>query len=155
MSDKLEGFRGRSIEDVQAKVFLRGLPKMAGRWRYPAVGLNAEPGTVVLFQYRARTIASAVFLRDEKFDRPRRGCAGALHLDPASIRTFDPLDADAMRKAWPAFRKFGHVRQFLNPTGYGMFKRRLKNVAAPATRATRATVATLRRNAGRGRNASG
>ena len=128
MSDKLEGFRGRSIEDVQANVFRRDLPAMKGLWSYPRVGLSAEPGTVVLFQYRARIIASAVFLRDEKFDRPKGGCAGALHLDPASIRTFDPVDADAMRKAWPAFRKFGHVRQLLNPTRYGMFKRRLKNV---------------------------
>jgi hypothetical protein len=131
MSDKISGFRGRSIEDVQAHVFLRDLPAMKGRWRYPRVGLSAEPGTVVLFQYRARIIASAVFLRDEKFERPRAGYGGALHFDPASLRTFDPLDADAMRKSWPAFRGFGHVRQFLNPTRYSLLKRRMKNVKAP------------------------
>jgi hypothetical protein len=128
MSEAIPGFRARSYEDVQSKVFLRDLPAMRGRWTYPRVGLNAEPGTVLLFQYRARIIASAVFLRDEKFERPRRGCAGALHVDPATIRTFDPIDANAMRKTWPAFRNFGHVRQFLNPTRYGLFKRRLKNV---------------------------
>ncbi len=131
MSDKLEGFQGRSIEDVQQRCFLRDLPKTKGRFRYPAVGLSAEPGTIVLFQYRARIIASAVFLRDEKLMRPRGGCAGALWFDPQSLRTFDPVDADAMRKAWPAFRKFGHVRQFLNPACYPAFRRRLKNVAAP------------------------
>ena len=131
MSDRLAGFRGRSIEDVQRRCFLRDLPKTRGRWRYPAVGLSAEPGTVVLFQYRARIIASAVFLRDEKFQTPRGGCAGALWFDPKSLRTFDPVDSDAMRKAWPAFRKFGHVRQFLNPACYPAFRRRLKNVAAP------------------------
>jgi hypothetical protein len=134
MSDKLEGFRGRGIEDVQRRCFLRDLPKRKGRFRYPAVGLNAAAGTVVLFQYQARVIASAVFLRDEKFEKPKRGCAGELVFDPASFRTFDPVDGDAMRKTWPAFRRFGHVRQFLNPTGYPAFKRRLKNVALSVAR---------------------
>jgi hypothetical protein len=131
MSDKLEGFVGRSIEDVQRRCFLRDLPRMNGRFRYPAVGLNAAAGTVVLFQYRARVIASAAFLRDEMFEKPRGGCAGELVFDPNTFRTFDPVDGDAMRKAWPAFRRFGHVRQFLNPTGYATFKRRLKNVTSP------------------------
>ena len=131
MSDKLEGFRGRSIEDVQTRLFLRDLPKCNGRWRYPRVGLNAAPGTVVLFQFRARIIASAVFLRDEKFDKPVGGGAGAIYFDPRSFRTFDPVDSDAMRKAWPAFRRFGHVKQWLNPTRYPQFTRRLNHVASP------------------------
>ncbi len=128
MSDKIEGFRGRSIEDVQEKCFLRDLPKRGGQYRYPRVGLNAEPGTIVLFQYRAHIIASAAFLRDEKFSRPRGGCSGAIYLDVSSIRTFDPLDLAAMRTVWPHFRAFGHVKQLLNPTLYPMFKRRLKHV---------------------------
>ena len=34
MSDKIKGFRGRSIEDVQRNVFLGALPgEMNGRWR--------------------------------------------------------------------------------------------------------------------------
>ena len=131
MSDKAEGFRGRSIQDVQNRCFLRDLPACNGRYRYPRSGLNAEPGSVVLFQYRARIIASAVFLRDEKFDRPIRGCGGAIHFDASSLRTFDALDAEAMRKVWPAFRGFGHVKQFLNPTLYPKFKRQLKHVASP------------------------
>jgi hypothetical protein len=131
MSDKADGFRGRNIEDVQTGCFLRELPARKGRYRYLSGGLNAEPGTVVLFQYRACIIASAIFLRDEKFERPIRGYGGELHFDVRSFRTFDPLDAQAMRKVWPAFRSFGHVKQFLNPTRYAMFKRRLKNVASP------------------------
>jgi hypothetical protein len=132
MSDKIEGFRGRSIEDVQRNLFLRRLPNsMKGRWRYSSSGLNAEPGTVVLFQFKARIIASGVFLRDEKFEKPIRGDAGEIAIDPKSIRIFDPLDLLAMRKVWPSFRAFGHVKQHLNPTLYPQFKRRLKNVAAP------------------------
>jgi hypothetical protein len=134
MSDKLKGFRGRSIEDIQQNVFLRDLPRMKGRYHYRSSGLNADPGTVVMFQFQARVIATAVFLRDEKFDLPKRGYAGVMHFDTESFRTFDPLDADAMRKAWPSFRAFGHVKQHLNPARYSMFKRRLKRVASPEPR---------------------
>src|SRR5688500_16229757 len=96
MSERRAGFRGRAIEDVQRRVFLRDLPlKCDGRWRYASSGLNAVAGTVVLFQFRARVIASAVFLRDEKFARPKRGSVrgrgGVLHFDPAPSRTRAPL----------------------------------------------------------------
>jgi hypothetical protein len=133
MSDRIEGFRGRSIEDVQRNVFLRGLPKMNGRYRYRSTGLNAPGGTIVLFQFRGHVIASAVFMRDEKFDKPRGPHAGQMYFEPGSLRVFHPVDADAMRKAWPWFRRFGHVKQALNPAGYASFKRRLKNVRAPAS----------------------
>jgi hypothetical protein len=139
MSDKLEGFRGRSIADVQARLFLRDLPRRKGRYRYPSAGLNAEPGTIVLFQFKARIIASATFLRGEKYPRPVDGCSGAMYVEVASIRTFDPIDLEAMRKAWPSFRAFGHVKQYLNPARYGEFTRRLKNVARPALKGTSRT----------------
>jgi len=131
MSDKIEGFRGRSIGDVQRKTFLRDLVRCKGRFRYGSSGLNAAPGTVVLFQFKARIIASAVFLRDERYEKPTKGGGGEMHIDVRTIRTFDPLDADAMRKVWPSFRAFGHVKQYLNPTRYPMLKRQLKNVASP------------------------
>lgn len=131
MSDKIPGFRHRSIEEVQAECFQKGLPARKGRYRYQTIGLNADPGTVVLFQFKARIIASGVFLRDEKFAKPRRGFGGLMHFDPKSFRTFDPLDVQAMRNVWPNFRAFGHVKQFLNPTLYPQFKRRLKHVKLP------------------------
>lgn len=133
MSDKLQGFRGRSIAQVQARIFLRSLPRMNGRYRYQSAGLNAEPGTVVLFQFKARIIASAVFLRDERLEKPEGGYGGALYFEAGSFRTFEPVDAQGMRKVWPGFRGFGHVKQALNPTRYSKFKRRLKNVAIPAS----------------------
>jgi hypothetical protein len=131
MSDKLKGFRNLSIEDVQRRLFLRDLPACGGRFRYARAGLNAPAGTIVLFQFQARIIASAVFVRDEKFPRPHDGCAGAMHFDPISIRTFDPLDVETMRKAWPSIRAFGHVKQRLNPARYLLLKRRMRNVVSP------------------------
>jgi hypothetical protein len=127
MSEQRPGFRGRSIEDVQQRIFLDDLARKSdGRWHYQKTGLNAPPGTLVLFQFKARIIASAIFLRDEKFIRPRRGASGILHFDPSSFRTFTPLDVADMRKIWPSFRAFGHVKQYLNPAMYAKFKRRLK-----------------------------
>jgi hypothetical protein len=131
MSDKIDGFRGRTIEDVQRDVFLRDLPRRGGRFRYRATGLKAPAGTLVLFQFKARVIASATLIRDEKFDPPRPPHTGALHFDPASIRVFDPVDVDAMRLAWPWFRRFGHVKQNLNPGGHAAFRRQLKHVCSP------------------------
>jgi len=128
MSDRIAGFRDRSSEDVQERLFRRDLPRCGGRFAYPRMGLNAPAGTVVLFQFTARIIASAVFLRDEKYARPKRGCAGQMHFDVASFQTFDPIDAEMMRKVWPAFRAFGHVKQHLNPARYPMLKRRLRNI---------------------------
>jgi hypothetical protein len=130
MSDRIEGFRGRSIEDVQRRVFLKSLPKMNGRYRYRSSGLNAPVGTLVLFQFHGRVIASATLIRDEKFERPRGPHAGVLLFEPDSFRVFDPVDAEGMRKAWAWFKRFGHVKQALNPAGYPAFKRRLKNTVA-------------------------
>jgi len=131
MSDRIPGFRGRSIADVQTRVFLGRLPAGGGKYRYRSSGLSAAPGTVVLFQFRARIVATAVFIRDERFDRPVKDSAGILYFEPASFRVFDPVDAVAMRTVWPGFRNFGHVKQRLNPGRYPAFKRRLKRVRSP------------------------
>ena len=128
MSDKIEGFRDLSIAEVQEIYFLDKLPNGDGRFPYRSSGLSAPAGTVVLFQFQARIIATAVFQRDEKFDSPKKGHGGVLHFEPRSFRTFDPLDVEAMRKAWPRFRGFGHVKQSLHPGMYPAFNRRLKNV---------------------------
>ena len=130
MSDHIEGFRGRTIEDVQQNTFHRDLASNGGRFAYRASGLNAPAGTVVLFQFQARVIATATFIRDERFERPTNGRSGVLHFVPESIRTFEPVDAQTMRAVWNGFRAFGHVKQRLNPARYGAFRRKLKAVRA-------------------------
>lgn len=134
MSNREWWFRGRSVAEVQAIYFLQMLPcpPRNGRYRYRTAGLKAAPGTVVLFQYEARIIASAVFDRDERFDHPEGGYRGALWFEPASIRTFVPVGRDQLRAVWPEFRNFGHVKQVLSPARYPRFEKQLTNVAAPA-----------------------
>ena len=128
MSDRIRGFRGKSIAQVQADCFLRDLPKAGGAFSYRSAGLHSPAGTVVLFQFQARIVASAVLLSDERFNTPRAGRRGRLHFDAGSIRTFEPLDFAAMRRIWPGIRPFGHVKQALNPTLYAKFRRRTKRL---------------------------
>lgn len=133
MSDKIQGFRALSIPAVQSIYFLEKLPNRKGRFPYRSSGLTSPPGTIVLFQFQARIIATAVFVRDERFAKPRNGHSGVLHFEPESFQVFEPVDVEQMRKAWPRFRGFGHVKQSLNAASYPAFKRRLKKVRTPGT----------------------
>jgi hypothetical protein len=134
MSPNQKSFRGRSLEDVQQEFFLKELPSPPknGRFRYPTSGLSAERGTMVLFQYEGRIIASAILDRKERFERPQHGYKGALWFDPKSIRTFQPVGPDEVRAIWPEFRRFGHVKQYLDPANYPAFEKQLIGVATPA-----------------------
>jgi hypothetical protein len=136
MSANEPTFRGLSVEDVQARFFLEELPsrRRNGQYLYPGSGLATPPGSVVLFQYLGRVVASAEFVRDEKFPGPRDGYRGALWFDPATVRAFGPVDADGMRRAWPGFVRFGQAKRSLDPAGYAAFERGLSGVAAPRIR---------------------
>jgi len=118
---------------VQMGFFLEELPSPPknGRYRYPTAGLNAEAGTIVLFQYEGAIIASAILSHSERFEQPENGYRGALWFDVHSIRTFAPVGRNALRKIWPEFRNFGHVKQFLNPAKYPAFEKQLVDVMAP------------------------
>jgi hypothetical protein len=133
MSSQIPGFRGREIADVQQKCFLCDMPRQGGQFRYRSAGLNAPPNTIVLFQFQAHIIASAIFMRDERFKRPLESRSGQLHFEPDSIRTFTPIDLDGIRAAWPRFRAFGHVKQYLNPECYPAFLKQLKQLKSPTT----------------------
>ena len=134
MSANEPTFRGLSIEDVQVRFILEELasPRRNGSYLYPYSGLSAPLGTVVLFQYIGRVVASARFVRNEKFAEPRDGYRGALWFEVDSIRVFDPVDADELRRAWPGFVGYGQAKHSLDPAGYAAFERRRTGVAAPS-----------------------
>jgi hypothetical protein len=134
MSDKQSGFQGLTLDQVQTTFFLKDLPAHKGLYHYRSAGLNAPHGTLVLFQFKAHIVAGATFRRDEKFERPLHGHAGILHFDPASIRTFTPLDLAAMRHIWPRFHAFGHAKQFLNPTAYPTLQKHLRHLTSAKTK---------------------
>ncbi len=112
-----------SIEEQQNDYFLGALRgKLKGTYYCRSV-LIAEPGTPVLFQYRNHVIAFARFVRAETLDKPNKhGYPKIMVFDPASIRVFKPVTADAMRSIWPGeFKKFTHTKPELSHGGLDAF----------------------------------
>ncbi len=128
ISDEFPGCE--NIEDLQQKFFLNELPSRKNGRYYYRTGLNAEPGTVVLFQCQNSIIASATLTGIEKKAEGRdKGC---LNFDVMSIRIFKPITKDAISKIWPEFSKFNQTKQYLKPTeNYSEFMQILENVVKP------------------------
>jgi hypothetical protein len=118
---------------VQEEYFLARLPfKQAGRFYFKVKGLNAAPNTVVLFQCLGNIIASAVFRRSERFDKPHRdGHHGWLEFEASMIKVFDQVDWNGMKKIWPTIRRFGNYMQKLDPISFSAFERGLQGVSTP------------------------
>ncbi|HEX4611348.1 MAG TPA: hypothetical protein VH092_24355 [Urbifossiella sp.] len=129
------GFAGCTIEEVQQQFFLGELARPSrspGRYSYRKVGLRAEPGTVVLFQFAGRIVASATLLEAVRYDEPQPGGhAGEYHFDVSTIRVFDPVDAEALGKIWPQVTRLGQAKWTLNPEHYGEFERLQTGVESP------------------------
>jgi hypothetical protein len=128
-------FAGRNMEDVQRNFFLRLLPgePRRGRYLFRTAGLKAARGTVVLFQYESRVIASAILDRVDRFEEPERGTYwGALYFDIDSVRVFEPIAPEQLRAVWPNFRRFSHAKLSLDPRGFPEFERSLTGVEAPS-----------------------
>ena len=114
-------------------------PPYAGRYRYRTHGIDAEPGTVVLFQFKAHIVASAVLVRIERYSQPDGPYKGVLWFNPTSIRVFEPVGAEALRKHWPdKFVRFGNVIQALDPSHYAAFQAELSGVGLPGLAAPQA-----------------
>ena len=131
-----------SATDVQEMYFLDELPlRRNGCYYYEKQSLKAEPGTVVLFQCDNSIIASAVFLRAKRFERPIEDrYQGGMYFDATSIRVFDPVDTEGIKRIWPEFERFSHLKLNLDPKRYWKFKRTLRGVEAPQLAAEDADV---------------
>lgn len=135
MDSKTEpGFAGASIEEIQQQFFLRQLPTRSptpGQFEHRKAGLKAEAGTVVLFQFRGRIIASAVLLGSERFaPATSDGFDGAYYFDAKTIRVFDAVDAAGLREFWPNVSRLGQAKWSLDPRKYAAFERSVKGVEA-------------------------
>ena len=134
MDSHLE-FDGRSIEDVQQRFFLKELVgdgRPPGKYWYRALGLKATSGTLVLFQYEGKLIASAKLIDVERFKTAEKGTYnGALYFDVKSIRIFDPVGADVVSSVWPEVKRFSHVKWSLDPERYAAFEQKFTGVEKP------------------------
>jgi hypothetical protein len=136
MDSKREpGFVGCSARDIQHQFFLVELARRArppGKYCYRKIGLRAEPGTVVLFQYDGRIIASAALAEVERFSKTELDAfRGALYFDVKTIKVFDPVDAAFIRKIWPQVTRLGQAKWSLDPGSYEEFERQLTGVESP------------------------
>lgn len=122
-----------SIEDVQQNYFLSELPSREnGSYYYHKRGLQAEPGTMVLFQCQGCIIASASLTGMQRFEKPTDdGYFGCINFNVMSIRTFKPMTADVIGEIWPCFKGFSMAKQDLDPANYSEFKKRLELVMQP------------------------
>lgn len=120
------------IPDLQKKYFLGVLPSKErnGAYRYSGRKLIAEPGAVVLFQCENRIVASATYLDVEPFDLPEKGYKGYLHFEVPSIRTFNPVDLNALKKSWPEIKRLSQSKQRLDPRGYPSFESGLTGICS-------------------------
>lgn len=127
--DSREEFPDRSIEKLQLDFFLRDLPFRSDGYFYRKSGLQANSGTVVLFQFCGAIVASAVLRHIERFETPREEVyAGALHFDPRSVRVFDPVRENVIARIWPNVKRLSNVKWTLDPKRYGDFERELKHI---------------------------
>jgi hypothetical protein len=130
-----EEFKGQTYNDVQSKFFLSELPfDNCGCYKFRKRGLDAENGTVVLFQFNARIIASALFDRREDFSKPDKQYCGALYFNVNSIRTFDPVEKELMQEIWPQFKGFSNAMRELNVDFFELFEKKLTGVKFVKTR---------------------
>ena len=132
-------FEGRSVEDVQQNFFLVELPSRKDcKYGYHKSGLKAPSGTIVLFQYDSRLIASARLTGTEKFQEPEDGgYEGALYFDSKSITIFDPVGPTRVSRIWPEFKGFGRVKWSLSPERYPKFVEELSGIERVNTETTK------------------
>lgn len=118
MSDNDPEFIGKTIEDLQ-QWFRNELPYRNYNFKK---GMNAVRGTLVLFQYKAHIIASA--LLDEKiiYNEPLDGgYTGYYSFIPSSIAIFNPINSLDMERVWNGFIGFKNSLQNLDISGYPEF----------------------------------
>jgi 5-methylcytosine-specific restriction enzyme A len=115
MSGSDPAFTGSSIEEVQ-EWFINVLPYR----EYNFIrGLNSEHGTLVLFQYKAHVIASAVLDERVDFDSELGGVyRGAYWFIPSSIAIFEPLNSQEMKNIWNSFKGFSQTHKKLDLYDY-------------------------------------
>ena len=118
MSTKDPEFTGHNIEDLQ-QWFRNKLPNINYNFKK---GMNAVRGTLVLFQFKAHIIASAILDEKIMYKEPiDGGYRGYYRFIPSSIATFNPLNHLDMEKIWNGFIGFKNSQQNLNMSGYPDF----------------------------------
>lgn len=118
MSNEDPEFKNKTISEVQ-DWFKNVLPNRIYNFKK---GMNADKGTLVLFQYQAHIIASAILDAKIMYESPiGGGYSGYYKFIPFSIAIFNPLNVNDMKFVWKDFIGFKNSLQNLNTDGYKDF----------------------------------
>ncbi|HSP22771.1 MAG TPA: HNH endonuclease [Planococcus sp. (in: firmicutes)] len=122
MSKNDLAFIGKSIEEVQ-DWFRFYLPGNTYQFKRK---MTAPKGTLVLFQFQGRLIASALLKKTVSYDEVNEfGYSGYYKFSKRSIFTFDPLDIKDVQKIWSGMKGFHQSHQKLDAAQYPALKQLL------------------------------
>ncbi|PKM51961.1 MAG: hypothetical protein CVV02_04910 [Firmicutes bacterium HGW-Firmicutes-7] len=109
-----------SYKEIQDSFFLNSLiHEKDGHYNFRSSGINTPSGTFILFQIDNAVIASAKLIKIIKHDKPIDGIYnGAYVFDINSIRVFEPITSEEIRRIDQKFNNFSQVKQKLDSNKY-------------------------------------
>jgi len=115
MSGSDPTFIDKSIEDLQEWIKTKLLD---GTYLYKT-RMETSRGTLVLFQFNNHVIASAVLKEIKIFEkRTVEGYTGEYKFVSSSIRVFNPITSEEIRRIWNDFKHFSQSMQKLDINQY-------------------------------------
>jgi len=123
----------KSIELIQEDFFLKDLPTRydgdgLGKYCYKEKGIVAEENTPILFQYKNKIIAMALFEKKISFKKEQNGYHGAYYFKPETIEVFNPISEDSICSIFNKSIKFSNVKYKLNKDFLSNFISSLENI---------------------------
>ena len=115
-------FTGKSLDEVQ-EWFKIHLPGERYQFRRK---MNAPEGSLVLFQFQGRLIASALLEETVIYDEENAyGFNGYYLFSTSSIAIFDPLNFKDVQNIWTGMKSFNQSFQSLDPANLDSLKKLL------------------------------
>ena len=112
-------FDNETIEQVQQQYFLNDLIyKQDCKYYYRKSGIKSRDGSLILFQYDNKIIASAQLRDVEKYEEIKEGkygeYSGEIAFYKETIQVFKPIEANELKNIDRRFNKLSQTKQFLN-----------------------------------------
>ena len=126
MSTEEEGFKDKSIEEIQNSFFIKNLKEQGNNYKYRSKGLVANDGDLVLFQMNNSIIASGKFKNRIKYPIITDSYHGELEFYKDSISVCSPIKPEELKKYCNNFERFTQMMQFIEINDYDGLIKRLK-----------------------------
>lgn len=113
-------FDNQTITQVQQEYFLKDLfNRQDCEYHFKKAGIKSFNGSLILFQYDNKIIASAQLKNVEKYDKIKnKKFSGEITFYKDTIQVFEPIDENELKKIDQNFKKFSNVKQFLGVNNF-------------------------------------